>query len=120
MIRKTGSKQLTVVLLSFAAFTAGATQHTYVRGTLVWNDKEQTITDCQSRRVYWVRVLASNPNFMLTRKVDDLMAKGANSVIAELRGEASRGASSVGPGHRVDGTLDVREIVSVARGSCDG
>ena len=87
-----------------------------VRGELVWTSDTQTLKVCDTGRLYWVRVLASNPWFHLTKKVESV---GPATIIAELRGEMVLGQPSSGPLYRVDGTLTVSAIASVASGSCD-
>jgi hypothetical protein len=113
------TRLLVAVIFFLAAPIAQAGQYVHVQGALIWTDEKQTITDCKSRRVYWVRVLASNPNFLLTKKVDELTSKGAENIVAELRGEVKTGIPSAGPRYPVDGTLNVHQIISVARGSCE-
>jgi hypothetical protein len=110
---------LVLVFISFAGCAAPADQDAYVRGALIWRDDKQAITECKTGRVYWVRVLASNPHFLLSQRIKELTSEGAESIIAELRGEMSAGAPSLGPGYAVDGTLKMNQVISVERGSCE-
>ena len=64
---------LIILVLSLPACNAQAGQETLVRGNLIWTDNKQTVTECGTGRVYWVRVLASNPHVLFTRKVDEQM-----------------------------------------------
>lgn len=91
---------------------------TLVRGSLIWTSERQIITDCASGRVHWVRVLASNPHFLLTKRVEEFALDGERDIIAEFRGDAQTGRPSFGPAYPVDGTLNVREIVSIEKGTC--
>jgi hypothetical protein len=110
---------LAAIVFCFIAPVALSGEDVHVRGALVWTDEKQTITDCTSGRVYWVRVLASNPHFLLTKRVDELASKGAENIVAEFHGEVNTGVPSVGPGYFVDGTLSVHQILSVAPGRCE-
>lgn len=110
---------LVAVFISLAASITQAGQDAHVRGTLVWTNEKQTVTECKSGRIYWVRVLASNPYHLLTKKVEKLTSKGAESIASEFRGEVTMGKPSSGPRYPVDGTLNVHQIISIARGSCD-
>lgn len=114
------SNRLLVAAIFFLASSiAQAGQSVQIQGALIWTDEKQTITDCKSGRVYWVRILASNPNFLLTKKVEELTSKGAENIVAEFRGEVKTGILSAGPRYPIDGTLNVHQIISVARGSCE-
>lgn len=108
-----------LIFFSLAAYAAQANQDTHVRGALIWTNEKQTVTECKTGRVYWVRVLASNPHFLLSKKVEGLTSKGAKKILAEFRGEISSRVSSVGPRYPVDGTLNVLQVISVEKGSCE-
>lgn len=110
---------LIILVLSLAACNAQASQETLVRGNLIWTDNKQTVTECGTGRVYWVRVLASNPHVLFTRKVDELASKGVKNIIAEFRGEISTGMPSLGPPYPVDGTLTVHRVISIESGNCE-
>jgi hypothetical protein len=109
---------LLIVSFFLVAYAAQANQDNYVRGAVIWTDDEQTVTDCKTGRVYWIRVLASNPYFLFSRKVDELNSKGVENIIAAFEGEISVGMPSRGPQYPVDGTLIVHNIISVEKGSC--
>ena len=113
------TRNLVVIFFLLSGSIAQASQEAHVRGVLVWTAEKQVVTECKSGRVYWVRVLVSNPHFLLTEKVDELTSKGHGNIIAEFRGEMKMGIPSVGPKYPVDGTLNVYQIISVAQGSCD-
>jgi hypothetical protein len=110
-------RNLLILFCLLFGVTAYADEMIKVRGALQWTKERQTITDCVSGRVYWVRVLASNPNFLLSQKVDELRLINEN-IIAELGGEVTVGAPSNGPKYHVDGTLNVSQIISVENGVC--
>lgn len=114
----TGIRIVAAALLFLVSLGVQAGEDTYIRGSLVWTNERQTVIDCMSGRVYWVRVLASNTHFLLTKRVEDIVSKGARSIIAEFRGNVQPGRPSFGPSYPVDGTLNVREIVSVEKGTC--
>jgi hypothetical protein len=105
-------------LLFLVALSVHAGEVRYIRGSLTWTNERQTVTDCESGRVYWVRVLASNPHFLLTKRVEALVSKGERNIIAEFRGDVQPGRPSFGPLYPVDGTLNVRDIVSIEKGTC--
>lgn len=111
---------LVIAFFFIAACAVQADQDTYVRGTVIWSIDKQTVTECKTGRVYWIRVLASNPHFLFSKQVDELYSSGAENIIAEFRGEISTGIPSTGPRYHVDGTLNVHRIISVENGSCDG
>ncbi len=113
------TRLLVAAIFFLASSIAQAGPRDQIQGALIWADEKQTITDCKSGRVYWVRVLASNPNFLLTQKVEELASRGAENIVAEFRGEVKTGMPSAGPRDPVDGTLNVHQIISVARGSCE-
>jgi len=106
------------LIVGLYASTIFATPETRIRGVLVWTPDKQTITECKSGRIYWVRVLASNPHFLLGKKVDELNPKGTETIFAELSGEVEMGKSSLGPTYPVDGMIRVHQIISVTKGSC--
>jgi hypothetical protein len=110
---------LVIAFFFFAAYAAQAGQDTYVRGAVIWTNEKQTVTECKTGRVYWIRVLASNPHFLFSKKVDELNSAGAENIIAEFRGEISLGMPSLGPRYPVDGTLNVHKIISVESGRCE-
>ncbi len=112
-------RTLIIVSLSLAVHAAQAGQDTYVRGELIWTNEKQTVTECKTGRVYWVRVLASNPHFIFSKKVEELTSRGTKNILAEFRGEINSGVPSVGPRYPVDGTLNVHQIMSVEKGSCE-
>jgi hypothetical protein len=62
-------------------------------------------------------VLASNPNFLLSKKVEELKLISEN-LVAEFGGEVNVGAISNGPPYPVDGMLIVHQIISVENGIC--
>jgi hypothetical protein len=64
-------------------------------------------------------VLASNPHFLFSKRVDELNSNGAKTIIAEFRGEISLGMPSLGPHYPVDGTLNVHNVISVEKGNCE-
>ena len=111
---------LIIVFIFFASHAVEAGQDTYVRGAVIWTDEKQTVTEWRTGRVYWLRVLASNPYFLFSKKVDELNSAGAGTIIAEFSGEISPGMPSLGPRYPVDGTLNVHTILSVEKGSCEG
>lgn len=90
-----------------------------IRGVLQWSKERQTITECKSGRIYWVRVLASNPHFLLTKKVEEISSKGEAKIIAEFSGEIQNVKPSSGPDYSVDGTLVVNKVFSVKLGDCN-
>jgi hypothetical protein len=65
---------LRIIAIFFALMVhaaAQASQDTFVRGELVWTNEKQTVTECKTGRVYWVRILASNPYFLFSKKVEE-------------------------------------------------
>lgn len=110
---------LIITFLFLTALIARAGEDSYVRGTLIWTNEKQTVTECKTGHVYWVRVLASNPHFLFSKKVEELTANGAKNIVAEFRGEISLGLPSAGPRYAVDGTLNVYQVISVEKGSCE-
>lgn len=109
---------IATIFFALAAHTAQASQDVFVRGEVVWTNEKETVTECKTGRVYWVRILASNPYFLFSKKVEELTAKGKN-IIAEFRGELSQGKTSTGPRYPIDGTLNVYQVVSVENGHCE-
>lgn len=115
----TSLRIIAAAFLFLAALGAQACEVTRIRGSLIWTHEQQTITECGTGRVYWVRVLASNPHFALTKRVEELVSKGERALIAEFRVDVQTGRPSLGPSYPVDGTLNVRDIVSVEKGVCE-
>jgi hypothetical protein len=92
---------------------------TRLRGLLTWNADRQTLTPCGNADVYWVRVLASNPHFHLSQRVDKLStATPSPAILADLEGIVSS-PPSAGPDYPIDHVLEVREIHSVELGKCE-
>lgn len=89
-----------------------------VRGELVWSSDRQTLTSCEDDRVYWVRVLASNPHDALARRVEALSAEHT-SILADLEGEIGP-VPSRGPSYPVDLVLQVRQTHAIDPGACSG
>lgn len=87
---------------------------------LTWDDGAQTLYVCDSKTLLWVRILASNPHYHLTKRVAELSGEEGGEIIAVFRGEISMGKPSLGPLYPVRGTLTVSEIISVERGGCQG
>jgi hypothetical protein len=58
-----------------------------LNGELVWTSDTQTLSVCGSGEVLWVRVLASNPHFHLSRRVEELTASSSSPILAVLEGE---------------------------------
>jgi hypothetical protein len=108
-----------MVFLFLAVYAAEAGQDTYVRGAVIWTNDKQTVTECTTGHVYWIRVLASNPHFLFSKRVDELNSNGAKTIIAEFRGVISLGMPSLGPQYPVDGTLNVHNVISVEKGNCE-
>ena len=101
------------------ALSASAEGEARVRGELVWNSERQTLRPCGSEAVYWVRVLASNPHFSLSQRVDAIFEEQPGSpVLAELDGTLSP-VTSMGPKYEVDRALIVSRIRSVSAGTCE-
>ena len=98
---------------------ACAGQDTLVHGELIWTAEQQTITDCESGKVYWVRVLVSNHHFRLSQQFYELAQKGKGEIIVEFQGTVKRGTPSLGPTYPVDGTLIVDQTISIEQGSCE-
>ena len=107
-----------IVFFFFVVHAAHAGQDSYVRGTVIWTNERQTVTECKTGRVYWLRILASNPHFLFSKKVEELSSRDAK-VLAEFRGEISPGVPSLGPLYHVDGTLNVHQVISVQQGNCE-
>ena len=116
---QTSLRIFAAIIFSVTTSIVQAGQEAQIRGVLVWTKEKQTMTDCKSGRVYWVRVLASNPYFLLTKKVEELTLKSTENIVSEFRGEINLGIPSSGPRYPVDGTLNVHQIISVTHGSCD-
>lgn len=110
---------IAILFFALSVHAAQASQDTFVRGELIWTNEKQTITECKTGRVYWVRVLASNPHFLFSKKVEELTSKGAKSITAEFRGKLNQGKTSTGPRYPIDGTLNVHQVVSVENGACE-
>ena len=90
-----------------------------VRGKLIWTNDRQTIVPCGTDKTLWVRLLASNPNFLLTQRVKELSrSSGGEDIIASFEGELLRTLPSAGPPYAVDGALFVHSIQSVEIGRC--
>ena len=107
-----------MVFFFLVEYAAQAGQDSYVRGAVIWTNEKQTVTDCKTGRVYWIRVLATNPHVLFSQKVDELNSNSAQNIIAEFEGEISLGMPSLGPQYPVDGILNVHKIISVEKGSC--
>ena len=113
-------RQVVALLISIlGACAIPLSEHQGVRGELTWNAERQTIKDCKSGRVYWVRVLASNPHAHLSKIVEELSKKTGQDIVAEMSGELILGQPSFGPGYPVDGELKVHRVVLVGPGICD-
>ena len=92
---------------------------TRVAGVLQFDTERETLTECGSGTIYWVRVLASNPHFSLAQRVKELspaLAPG-QSIMADLEGEISSPPSD-GPAYPVDKVLTVTAIHGVDPGLC--
>jgi hypothetical protein len=109
---------LVIVIFSFVAYSVHADQDKYIRGAVIWTDEKQTVTECITGRVYWIQILASNPHFLFSKKIEKHKSKGY-TIIAEFRGEVTGGIPSLGPQYPVDGTLSVHQVVSVQLGTCE-
>jgi hypothetical protein len=110
-------RNLLILLFLLIGVTAHADEMVKIRGSLQWSNERQTLTDCVTGQVYWVRVLASNPNYLLSKKVEELELVSKN-IIAEFKGEVTTGSISNGPKYHVDGTLNVSQIISMENGVC--
>jgi hypothetical protein len=110
--------RLTVAIVSVLVLAPVHADEVLLRGELTWTSDQQTLRVCDTGEVYWVRVLASNPWFLLTKKVEAASVE-TGSVTAELRGEITSGHPSSGPKYPVDGTLSVSAIESVTQGNCE-
>ncbi|MDH5513249.1 MAG: hypothetical protein OEY27_08580 [Gammaproteobacteria bacterium] len=108
---------ITTMFLALATSAIAASSDTFVRGEL--SNQGWTVTECNTGRIYSVRILASNPYFHFSKRVEELTSKGAKSIVAEFRGEVSQGKTSTDPGNRVDGTLNVHQVVYVENGRCE-
>jgi len=109
---------LIVFIFSINPLLTQDEKNEFIRGELIWSREKQIITDCKSGSVYWIRVLASNPNFLLYKKVKELTLNGEVSIIAEFRGSLKLGTASISPPYPTDGTFNVYNIISVKKGSC--
>lgn len=112
-----GQIPVLIIILVFSPII-NASPEINIKGILVWSPDKQTITKCSSNHVYQVRVLASNPFYHLTKKVEKLGLEGAGKIIAEFRGELATDTDSVKLQYPVDGMLYVHEIISVKEGEC--
>jgi len=108
--------QIALILTLALLVSSAHAEDVSVRGELVWTSDSQTLAVCDTGKMYWVRVLASNPWFDLTKRVKTL---GSRSIVAEFRGEVTLGRPSSSPPYKADGTLTVSAIGSVEQGSCD-
>jgi len=105
------------------AFSARSDPEIHVRGTFTWEETrgspdKVTIQECNSSRVYQVRILASNRHFMAYKRMKELTARGGGDVIAEFRGEMVPDKPSSGQQHPNGGTLYVHHIISMESGNC--
>ncbi len=107
-----------VLLLPFVIAASSAPGTVRVRGELVWTADRQTLSVCESEHTYYLRVLASNPHFALSKRVDSLTAAGAHSLVAEFEGSVHPSSTSISPPYATDGTLQVSRIISVDEGRC--
>lgn len=89
-----------------------------IRGLLIWTADRQTLTACDTGKVYWIRVLASNPHHNLSVAVNDLSMKKHGNIVAQMHGDIIEGKPSSGPAYNVDATLMVSGIDAVAHGDC--
>lgn len=109
-----------ILVAGLLLVSVGSAEEVALRGVLVWDSEHQTLTPCGSETVYWVRVLASNPHFLLSQRVGELtrqQSAGAR-IIAELEGTVSA-VPSAGPRYPVDQALEVSRIRSVELGTCE-
>jgi hypothetical protein len=107
-----------IVFFFFVVHAAHAGQDSYVRGAVIWTNERQTVTECKTGRVYWLRILASNPHVIFSKKVEELSSKDAK-ITAVFQGEISPGVPSLGPLYPVDGTLNVYQVISIQQGTCE-
>ncbi len=105
---------ITFLILLFSSLSY-AGDEVEIKGILEWSSEKQTLKDCETGRIYWVRVLASNPYAHLSNRVDELK-KQNQSIIAKFSGEVKMGQPSSGPQYHVDGILYVHQIISVESG----
>ena len=105
------------------AFSVRSDPKIHVRGTLTWEETRGSpdkviIQECNSIRVYQVRILASNRHFMAYKRMKGLTARGGGDVIAEFSGEMVLNKPSSGQQHQNGGTLYVHRIISMENGNC--
>jgi hypothetical protein len=78
------------------------------------------LTPCDSHDIYWIRILASNPNLLFSRRLQELsIGSRRKSVIAKLTGDLEPRPTSMAPRQAVQGVLVVSNIVSVDQGECN-
>lgn len=112
------SMRQSVVALWLVILSSVSLAQEPVRGILVWTPDRQTLTACDTGKVYWVRILASNPYHNLSVRVEKLSRKNDADIIAELRGDITAAKPSAASAYNVDAKLIVTGIVSVAHGEC--
>ena len=88
-----------------------------VRGELFVDSSKQTITECDTKKVYEVRA-PDNLSFIWV-KVDQLSSSKDREIIAEFIGPIMRGKTSLEPSYPVDGTMIVLQVISIEQGKCD-
>ena len=103
-----------------AAQETASAEATRVAGVLQFNAERQTLTECGTGTIYWVRVLASNPHFSLAQRVEELSSALApgQSIMADLEGEVSISPSG-SPAYPIDKVLTVTAFHSVVPGQCE-
>ena len=102
-----------------AACDPGSSKNVYVEGELTWTEDRRTLLSCENGATYLVFVVASNPNFYLYYRVQELEAKNPGmTVLAKVDGTL-KPVPSPAPAYPVDAALYVNRIHSIEEGSCE-
>ena len=95
--------------------SCGSSEPTVVNGVLTFNTFGRAfVAECGTGRKFTLGVMASNPYFILSRKYDEISARGTKPVLAHVRGVLATSSNSGG-----ELILEYPQVTSMTNGTCD-